>query len=80
MKIVCAECDKEDCNKPSGWHISHWLRYCTPDNLENGDRETTGLLKAALKDEQMLKELCKELGWQGGTIHQVRDAILFKML
>mgnify|MGYP001592520507 CR=1 FL=1 len=76
MKIICADCEKENCNKPGGWHLIHWLKYTTPKTLENGDKETTGLYKAAIDDPEMLRGLCEELGWQGGTIHQVRDEIL----
>ena len=80
MNIVCAECGKEKCNKPSGWHIDYWVRTRTPETLAFTTNNEPSLFDAALQDEEMLLALCNELGWQGGTIHQVKDEILKRIL
>ncbi len=77
MIIVCAECNKEKCNKPAGWHLNHWVRTSTLKELESGGEDgATSLIQAALDDPEMLSALLAELGWSGGTIHQIKDEII----
>ena len=76
-KIVCGECDKENCNKPSGWHLSYWVRTRTIKELEFGGEDgAPSLMQATLNDKEMLSNLCAELGWNGGTIHQIKEEII----
>jgi len=72
MKIVCADCNSENCNKPGSQHLSWYLHCVSPEIVEKM------LWKNAFEDDMVVRELCHELGWQGGTIHQVRDAIIEK--
>lgn len=34
------------------------------------------LWDAAFSDDSLLRELCRQCGWQGGTIHQVVDYVM----
>ena len=76
MKIICAECSKENCNKPAGHHISYWLHFRSKEEFLGMDEFGKTFEEYALEDEVMLNALLEELGWQGGTIHQVKEEIL----
>lgn len=76
MKIVCGQCNKEDCNKPSGHHIDYWLQYRTKKEFEGLDEFGKTFEEYAIDDFEMLGALTKELKWQGGTIHQVKAEII----
>ena len=76
MTIACAQCNKENCDKPSGWHIIYWVQNRTKEGLERTIDKEPSLHEAAINDPEMLSALCKELGWQGGTIRQVKNEIL----
>ena len=73
MQIVCAHCEREDCNKTGAQHLEWYIHCVAPDNVEKM------LYKNAFEDDTVIRHLCNALGWDGGTIHQVRDAILARI-
>lgn len=47
-----------------------WLRACVKDNALEGV-----VYKFCFEDDTWCRKACQYFGWQGGTIHQVIQAI-----
>ena len=57
--------------KITGWTINDFV-YLTKDEKVLDDL----LHKYCSEKDENLRKLCKSLGWDGGTIHQIKDEIM----